>query len=88
MIKIARWVTLLLLALRVAMRSLMALLLLLVLGGPVRADWPMARHDPQRTGLATGHSNLQTPGAYWRYYLGGRLDSGRRTILGHRRRWA
>ncbi len=57
------------------MRSLMALLVLLVLGGPARADWPMPRHDPQRTGLATGQSNLQTPGAYWRYYLGGQLDS-------------
>ena len=35
------------------------------------ADWPMARHDAQRTGAATGTSNLSQPVPYWRAYLGG-----------------
>lgn len=38
-----------------------------------RADWPMARHDPQRTGRTTGVSDLRTPLPYWRHYLGGSL---------------
>jgi hypothetical protein len=37
------------------------------------ADWPIARHDVARTGAAVGSSNLQTPAAYWRFYLGGAL---------------
>jgi len=35
------------------------------------ADWPVARHDPRRTGTATGTSNITIPVAFWRYYLGG-----------------
>ncbi len=47
--------------------------LLLSLLGPrdASADWPVARHDPQRTGTATGTSNITIPVAFWRYYLGG-----------------
>ncbi len=41
--------------------------------GVVHADWPVARHDMQRTGAVTGTSNLRTPAAYWRQYLGGAL---------------
>ncbi|NOY92124.1 MAG: VCBS repeat-containing protein [Deltaproteobacteria bacterium] len=41
----------------------------------VQADWPMARHDRERTGAATGTSNLTTPTPYYRYYLGGSLSA-------------
>ena len=37
------------------------------------ADWPIARHDPQRTGFAPGTTNIDTPGLAWSYYLGGAL---------------
>ena len=52
-----------------------ATVLALALGGAGRAvaDWPVSRHDPARTGAATGHSDLRTPAAYWRYYLGGTI---------------
>jgi hypothetical protein len=40
---------------------------------PSRADWPMPRHDPQRTAVATGSGDLAKPVPYWRAYLGGRL---------------
>ncbi len=33
----------------------------------------MARHDVRRTGAAAGTSNLRTPGAYWRSFLGGQV---------------
>ena len=43
-----------------------ATVLALALGGAGRAvaDWPVSRHDPARTGTATGHSDLRTPAAY------------------------
>lgn len=46
---------------------------LLSVGTPyvARAEWPIARHDVQRTGVATGHGELSSPAPYWRYYLGG-----------------
>ncbi len=44
--------------------------------GTAAADWPVSRHDPARTGTAGGHSNLRTPAAYWRYYLGGSIGPG------------
>ncbi len=47
--------------------------LLLVAPAGVRADWPMARHDAQRTGLAQGTSDVAGPVPYARYYLGGSL---------------
>jgi len=45
----------------------------MLLAGDASADWPSARHDQHRTGAATGISDIITPGAYWRTYLGGRL---------------
>jgi MYXO-CTERM domain-containing protein len=36
-------------------------------------DWPCARHDPQRTGAATGPLRLPSPAVRWRHYLGGQL---------------
>lgn len=36
-------------------------------------DWRTARHDPARTGLASGHSNITAPAPYWRLFLGGRV---------------
>lgn len=41
-----------------------------------QAAWPTARHDRQRTGLATGTSNITAPAAYWRYFLGGKIGAG------------
>jgi hypothetical protein len=39
-----------------------------------RADWPAARHDAKRTGLASGKGDLTKPDAYWKYFLGGSLS--------------
>jgi hypothetical protein len=33
----------------------------------------MCRHDPQRTGTTSGASNIGTPVAYWKSYLGGAI---------------
>lgn len=52
---------------------LAAALGLTALVADARADWPMARHDPRRTGFTTGTSDLQTPLPYWRQFLGGSL---------------
>ncbi len=41
---------------------------------PARADWPMARQDAQRTGAATGTSNITQPVPYWKAYLGGSVS--------------
>src|SRR5580704_4601817 len=40
---------------------------------PARADWPVARHDPQRTATAAGSSTITKPTPYWQIYLGGTL---------------
>jgi len=48
---------------------------LVALSTTADADWPMARHDPRRTGATTGTSNLRTPLPYWRQYLGGSLGT-------------
>jgi hypothetical protein len=40
-----------------------------------RAEWPMARHDPQRTAASTGQSSLERPTIAWRTYLGGSLGA-------------
>lgn len=50
-----------------------ALVVAVLAPAAARADWPVARHDMQRTGAATGRSNLTTPAPYWRQYLGGTL---------------
>ncbi|MEI8255607.1 MAG: VCBS repeat-containing protein, partial [Deltaproteobacteria bacterium] len=54
---------------RVAVASLAAALSLG--SASVRADWPMAHHDRQRTGATTGTSTLTRPVPAWSYYLGG-----------------
>lgn len=47
---------------------------LLALGGAARGDdWPVARHDPQRTGRSAGRVELASPTIRWRHYLGGTL---------------
>jgi hypothetical protein len=60
------------------MRSALAfaapLLAVVLTSGPSRADWPMARHDPQRTAFADGaKSDIQKPVVAWSAYLGGSL---------------
>lgn len=37
------------------------------------ADWPMSRHDAQRTAAAKGISNITKPQPTWRFPLGGAL---------------
>ncbi|MCB9559546.1 MAG: hypothetical protein H6708_03980 [Kofleriaceae bacterium] len=55
---------------------LLIVLVLVVVPTPsARADWPMARHDGQRTGEATGVGELRTPGSYWTAYLGGKVTA-------------
>lgn len=44
-----------------------------------RAEWPAARHDPQRSGVTDGVSDILEPKVKWRYYLGGSI-SGRGLI--------
>lgn len=39
--------------------------------GSARADWPTARHDPQRTGVAQSSSDITKPAVYWKAYVGG-----------------
>jgi hypothetical protein len=48
---------------------------LTLLASTAAADWPMARHDPSRTGAATGKGDLTKPAVYWRWYVGGALSS-------------
>lgn len=62
-------------------RSTLALSLVALTAGSALADWPMARHDSQRTGRVAGRSDLRTPAAYWRQYLGGALGTGHVTPL-------
>ncbi len=50
-----------------------SLFVLTLLANSAGGDWPMSRHDPQRTGVATGKSNIIAPVPYWRQYLGGEL---------------
>lgn len=59
-----------------AARLLAAALALTFGAGTAAADWPVSRHDPGRTGAATGQSDLRTPAPYWRYYLGGSIGPG------------
>jgi len=37
------------------------------------ADWPMPRHDAQRTGAATGQCDMTDPTPYWKAYVGGTI---------------
>jgi MYXO-CTERM domain-containing protein len=58
---------------RLAFSLLGACLFALGVTTDARAEWPMARHDPQRTGASTGQSALEHPTIAWRSYLGGSL---------------
>jgi hypothetical protein len=42
---------------------------------PASADWPMSRHDAQRTASAKGKGNITAPMPTWRFPLGGALLS-------------
>lgn len=55
---------------------LMPAVVVLTAAGSARADWPMARRDPQRTAFAPGSSDIDRPALRWRYYLGGSLSAG------------
>jgi outer membrane protein assembly factor BamB len=56
--------------------SLLALALTsLALASEARADWPVARHDATRTGVANGTSDIVKPVVAWSAYLGGSLTS-------------
>ena len=55
--------------------SALTLLACLTVGSEAEASWPMCRHDAQRTGATSGSSNVTSPIAYWRTYLGGSLGS-------------
>lgn len=57
---------------RIARMVVLGVVTLLVTAG-ARADWPMARHDPQRTAWVAGSSDIETPALRWRHYLGGAL---------------
>ncbi|MFO0755869.1 MAG: VCBS repeat-containing protein [Byssovorax sp.] len=52
-----------------------AALILPILGhaDKARADWPMARHDGHRTGMAQGKSDIAHPKIRWSSYLGGSI---------------
>lgn len=56
-------------------RRLAPALLAALLAAPrTRADdWPVARHDAQRTGRSSGRTDLAAPAVRWRHYLGGSL---------------
>jgi MYXO-CTERM domain-containing protein len=58
-------------------RRFATLLALAALGSalPAEATWPMARHDPKRTGSAAGASDITAPVPYWRTYLGGAIGA-------------
>ncbi len=43
--------------------------------GDARADWPTARHDAKRTGVANGTSDIAKPVVAWSAYLGGSLSA-------------
>ncbi|MBI5485919.1 MAG: VCBS repeat-containing protein [Deltaproteobacteria bacterium] len=55
------------------MRTIAAVLVAASVAQASASDWPMARHDVHRTGLAPGSSDIDVPAARWRTYLGGEL---------------
>ena len=57
-----------------------ALVSLTSLTGIAHGSWPMARHDPHRTGAAPGTSDLQKPTPYFKTYLGGSLGQGQMLV--------
>lgn len=51
-----------------------AFALVLVLVAPAAvAEWPVSRHDAQRTAIAGGKCDIAKPTQYWQRYLGGTL---------------
>lgn len=60
---------------RARLLPLLALAALSAFALPAAADWPMARHDPGRTGLATAKSDITKPVPYFKRYLGGTVSS-------------
>ncbi|NMC69189.1 MAG: VCBS repeat-containing protein, partial [Myxococcales bacterium] len=44
-----------------------------LLAAAARADWPMARRDPERTAYAPGSTFIHRAAPLWRYFLGGTL---------------
>lgn len=50
-------------------------------GSSAIGDWPMARHDAKRTGLAQGTSDLVKPVPYWRVYMGGATSANQLRVI-------
>ncbi len=48
---------------------------------PAYGDWPVGRHDAQRSGAAAGASDIRAPEESWRYYLGGSLGPSGLAVL-------
>jgi MYXO-CTERM domain-containing protein len=66
---------------RGSFRALSFVLALVLIPEVAMADWPMYRHDPQRTGSSPGHANLASPVVSWGRYIGGALYDGQLTSL-------
>ncbi|MCC6523797.1 MAG: hypothetical protein IT373_14160 [Polyangiaceae bacterium] len=49
-------------------------IIIIVAPAAARGDWPIARHDTRRTAASPGTSDITKPVAYWRMYLGGRIE--------------
>ncbi len=59
-----------------------AFALVLVLVAPAAvAEWPVSRHDGQRTAIAAGKAAITQPTRYWQYYMGGALRSNTHVAL-------
>ncbi len=56
-------------------RFLPAFLLVALTTTAAHADWPSARHDPQRTGASQSVSDITKPAAYWKARVGGAIGS-------------
>jgi hypothetical protein len=55
--------------------SLVAIVVTMATWAPAaHADWPSARHDPQRSGVAEAASDITNPAVYWKVYVGGSVD--------------
>ncbi len=52
---------------------ILAFSLVALVAEPAQADWPSARHDPQRTGVSASVSDIVNPAVYWKAYVGGSL---------------
>lgn len=63
-------------AMRAKFPLFVSLAALVFSGSMAQAEWPIARHNVQRTGAGSAKSNLTDPVPYWRAYLGGTLSIG------------